>query len=248
MSILFANQAGFGLRTTNLGASKIFSLAFCFKFNGLGTGDNTSARRICRIRNNSYGIDIAVLANGNLEFKTLYSGQAPTNVFNMTSGDWCYIGVTNAGGSDFTVRAWNAAGTHTLVQDAFYYSFSSGTTPTELYIGSDNWYDGGHSWDINASPANFRYVRYWNGDALSQTEFETERTSTTAVITANLNAAYNFDAADVAGHSALDQSGNAYDMALTGDSSDVGDEPSWVGAAASIAPLAAYYARMRANN
>ena len=147
-------------------------------------------------------VQLATRSDG-VSYSLLSTSGGANSAYTFPVGTWVFIAATMdiSGGNDYLYRAQAPA---TTLSNDFIFTLPTGWNDANtFYIGN-----GGYGDWLNGSVAA---VKIWTA-ALTQTELETEMTSYAPVRTANLWAAYKFDA----GPQTTDDSGNGRTLTSAG--------------------------------
>lgn len=152
----------------------------------------------------------------------------------FTNDSWHQVAIVqNNSGGTMDAYLWSPAGARQLI----YSRSTAGFTATGIFLGAPDQSREGQS---NSTFGCFRYAKYWSNTILSASELDTERTSATCVKAGGTSLWALPDA--TTGTDSI----NGYDFTITSGSTSA-SEPGYIGAGGSVAPIAAYYQSLRAN-
>lgn len=225
------------------------------RFDGAGTGlDGTSSGFCCWINRDTdtAANDHPVGAYADFSGSTFGYGIKVVNGATDNYAQWTY-GVAEATLTPATVGSWIFVAYRTSGEfdGTGYYGTSTTLTSVAASVGQavtlDSIHLGSYPSGDNPFKGRIAHLRFWSGAAPTQADFEAEMVSATAVRTANLFAAYEFD--NDSGLYLNDSSGNG--RHLTGTNIDFATNyiagPTLSGGASAPLAQAQYFARLRSG-
>jgi hypothetical protein len=170
MSISFTGNTAYGVRTTNLGASNLWTIAGWVRRNGANTGMPFGVA--------TGGGSLAgpiIDTNGYAFIYAGYASYTQTN-FQIADGEWVFLAYDGYTGAGYHyLRGWRVGDSSPTVIDGNSShsagSYTSSMVPAEVAVG----WVAGRGGVSQSYIGSMSYVRYWNGANVSDANLTTEK-------------------------------------------------------------------------